>query len=157
MTTDHSKNVNSLQNELDINKQNAEVLQKKILDAQHGLRQPEAVYRVPFVQGETLTTTVEKQLAQRDSTVPPSAYEKTDKTVVVAQPDNKDAPVAIYKINTYRNWELGTGVGYQDGSTYIPVSLQRNYDKQHSVMAEVHFDVEKKEINGGELQWKVHF
>ena len=103
------------------------------------------------------TATVEKQLAQRDSTVPPSAYEKTDKTVVVAQPDNKDAPVAIYKINTYRNWEFGTGVGYQDGSTYIPVSLQRNYDKQHSVMAEAHFDVEKKEINGGELQWKVHF
>lgn len=157
MDTKHAENVNALRNELELNKQNAEVLQEKIIEAQHGLRQPESIYKVPVSSHESVTTYVEKQLATGDSTLPPEALEKTDKTVVVEQKDNPEVPVGIYKINTYRNWELGTGIGYQNGNPYIPVSLQRNYDKQHSVLLEAHYGLKERQINGGEIQWKVHF
>ena len=157
MTQEHAENLNALQNELAVNKQNAEVLQKELIKAQHGLRQPTAVVKVPVVAGDTPIRVMQEKLATGDSTLPPEALEKTDKTVVVEQKDNHEVPVGIYKINTYRNWEAGIGFGYHDGDKYIPFSLQHNYDKQHSVMVEGHYDIDKREVNGGEVQWKVHF
>lgn len=157
MDTKHAENVNALRNELELNKQNAEVLQEKIIEAQHGLRQPESVYKVPVSSHESVTTYVEKQLATGDSTLPPEALEKTDKTVVVEQKDNPEVPVGIYKINTYKNWEVGTGIGVQDGNPYIPLSVQRNYDRNHSILLEAHYGLRDQKVNGGEVQWKVHF
>lgn len=152
-----AEDVNVLRNELDMNKQNAQAAQKQIIEAQHGLRTPESVYNVPRDTNASVYTYVEKQLATGDSTLPPEALEKTDKTVVVKQKDNPTIPVGIYKINTYKNWELGTGVGYHDGDPYIPVSLQRNYSRNHSLMFEAHYDLKEQKVNGGEVQWKVHF
>lgn len=152
-----AEDVNVLRNELDMNKQNAQAAQKQIIEAQHGLRTPESVYNVPRDTNASVYTYVEKQLATGDSTLPPEALEKTDKTVVVEQKDNPTIPVGIYKINTYKNWELGTGVGYHDGDPYIPVSLQRNYSRNHSLMFEAHYDLKEQKVNGGEVQWKVHF
>ena len=157
MDTKHAENVNALRNELELNKQNAEVLQEKIIEAQHGLRQPESVYKVPVSSHESITTYVKKQLATGDSTLPPEAFEKTDKTVVVEQKDNPEVPVGIYKINTYKNWEVGTGIGVQDGNPYIPLSVQRNYDRNHSILLEAHYGLRDQKVNGGEVQWKVHF
>ena len=157
MDAKHAEDLNSLRNQLDLNKQNAEVLQEKIIEAQHGLRQPESVYKVPVSSHESVTTYVEKQLATGDSTLPPEALEKTDKTVVVEQKDNPEVPVGIYKINTYKNWEVGTGIGVQDGNPYIPLSVQRNYDRNHSILLEAHYGLRDQKVNGGEVQWKVHF
>lgn len=157
MSQEHAENINSLQNELDVNKQNAEVLQRKIIDAQHGLRQPDAVYKTRLDTNGTIYTTLERKLDTGYSTLPPEALEKTDRTVVVEQKDNPEIPVGIYKINTYKNWEAGFGFGYQDGDKYIPFSIQRNYDKQHSLLLEGHYDLKDLKVNGGEVQWKVHF
>ncbi len=157
MDAKHAEDLNSLRNQLDLNKQNAGTLQKQIIEAQHGLRQPESVYTVPVSSHESVTTYVEKQLATGDSTLPPEALEKTDKTVVVEQKDNPEIPVGIYKINTYKNWEVGTGIGVQDGNPYIPLSVQRNYDRNHSILLEAHYGLRDQQINGGEVQWKVHF
>ena len=157
MDEKHAEDLNSLRNQLDLNKQNAETLQKRIIEAQHGLRQPETVYKVPVSSHESVTTYVEKQLATGDSTLPPEALEKTDKTVVVEQKDNPEIPVGIYKINTYKNWEVGTGIGVQDGNPYIPLSVQRNYDRNHSILLEAHYGLRDQKVNGGEVQWKVHF
>lgn len=157
MDEKHAEDLNSLRNQLDLNKQNAEVLREKIIEAQHGLRRPETVYKVPVSSHESVTTYVEKQLATGDSTLPPEALEKTDKTVVVEQKDNPEIPVGIYKINTYKNWEVGAGVGVQDGNPYIPLSIQRNYDRNHSIQLEAHYDLKDQKVNGGEVQWKVHF
>ena len=157
MDAKHAEDLNSLRNQLDLNKQNAEVLREKIIEAQHGLRQPESVYKVPVSSHESVTTYVEKQLATGDSTLPPEALEKTDKTVVVEQKDNPEVPVGIYKINTYKNWEVGTGIGVQDGNPYIPLSVQRNYDRNHSILLEAHYGLRDQKVNGGEVQWKVHF
>ena len=157
MDEKHAEDLNSLRNQLDLNKQNAEVLQEKIIEAQHGLIQPESVYKVPVSSNESVTTYVEKQLATGDSTLPPEALEKTDKTVVVEQKDNPEVSVGIYKINTYKNWEVGTGIGVQDGNPYIPLSVQRNYARNHSILLEAHYGLRDQKINGGEVQWKVHF
>lgn len=157
MTAEHAENINALQNELDINKGNAKVLQQEIKDAQSAVRKPQVVYKEVVKDGGSVTYTVQEKLTTGDSTLPPEALEKTDKTVVVDQPENPEATVGVYKINLYRNWELGTGFGYQDGSKYIPVSLSRNYDRNHSLLVETHFDIDKKDFNGGEVQWKVHF
>lgn len=157
MDEKHAEDLNSLRNQLDLNKQNAEVLREKIIEAQHGLRRPETVYKEVVRYGDSPTKVIEEKLATGDSTLPPEALEKTDRTVVVEQKDNPEIPVGIYKINTYKNWEVGTGVGVHDGDPYIPLSVQRNYDRNHSVLLEAHYGLKDQQINGGEVQWKVHF
>ena len=157
MDAKHAEDLNSLRNQLDLNKQNAEVLREKIIEAQHGLRQPETVYKEVVNYGDSPTKVIEEKLATGDSTLPPEALEKADKTVVVEQKDNPEIPVGIYKINTYKNWEVGTGIGVQDGNPYIPLSVQRNYDRNQSILLEAHYDLRDQKVNGGEVQWKVHF
>lgn len=157
MEAKNAEDLNSLRNQLDMNKQNAEIVRERIIEAQHGLRQPETVYKEVVSYRDTPTKVIEEKIATGDSTLPPEALEKTDRTVVVEQKDNLEIPVGIYKINTYKNWEVGTGVGYQDGEPYIPLSIQRNYDRNHSVMLEAHYGLKDQKVNGGEVQWKVHF
>lgn len=157
MNAKHAEDLNSLRNQLDMNKKNAEVVRERIIEAQHGLRQPETVYKEVVSYRDTPTKVIEEKIATGDSTLPPEALEKTDRTVVVEQKDNLEIPVGIYKINTYKNWEVGTGIGYQDGEPYIPLSVQRNYDRNHSIMLEAHYGLKDQKVNGGEVQWKVHF
>lgn len=157
MTEEHAKNINALQNELALNKQNAAALQEEILAAQAGKKPPAVTYKELPKNGSTLVETIKEKLEKGDTTLPPAALAKTDKTVVAEQPDNKETPVGIYKINTYRNWELGTGIGVHEGSPYIPLSLQRNYKKDRSLLLELHYGLNDHNLNGGEIQWKIHF
>ena len=157
MTPEEAQSENILRNELKINKPNAEIAAGMIRDAQRGLRRPQSLYNEPNEGGGSVTHTVKEKLDRGDPTLPPEALAKTDKTIVTEQPENKEVPVGIYKINTYRNWELGVGVGVHDDKAYIPISLQRNYNKNHSVALELHYDLKDNKVNGGEVQWKVHF
>ena len=157
MDEKHAEDLNSLRNQLNLNKQNAEVLREKIIEAQHGLRQPEMVYKEVVSYGDSPTKVIEEKLATGDSTLPPEALEKTDRTVVVEQKDNPEIPVGIYKINTYKNWEVGTGIGVQNDNPYIPLSIQRNYARNRSILLETHYGLRDQKVNGGEVQWKVHF
>ena len=153
----HAEDLNSLRNQLDLNKQNADVLREKIIEAQHGLRQPETIYKEVVSYGDSPTKVIEEKLATGDSTLPPEALENTDRTVVVEQKDNPEIPVGIYKINTYKNWEVGTGIGVQNDNPYIPLSIQRNYARNRSILLETHYGLRNQKVNGGEVQWKVHF
>ena len=157
MDEKHAEDLNSLMNQLDLNKQNAEVLREKIIEAQHGLRHPETIYKEVVSYGDSPTKVIEEKLATGDSTLPPEALEKTDRTVVVEQKDNPEIPVGIYKINTYKNWEVGTGIGVQNDNPYIPLSIQRNYARNRSILLETHYGLRNQKVNGGEVQWKVHF
>ena len=157
LASEEAQNPNVLQNELKLNKPNAELAAAQIRDAQIGLRRPQSLYNERNDGEGSVTYTVQEKLAKNDPTLPREALAKTDKTVVAEQPQNKDVPVGIYKINNYRNWELGAGMGVHDGKAYIPVSLQRNYSKNHSVALELHYDLKDNKVNGGEVQWKVHF
>ena len=153
----HAEDLTSLRNQLELSKQNAEVVRGKIIEAQHGLRPPETVYKEVVSSGGSPTKVIEEKLATGDSTLPPEALEKTDRTVVVEQKDNPEIPVGIYKINTYKNWEVGMGIGVQNDNPYVPLSVQRNYDRNHSIMLEAHYGLKDQQVNGGEVQWKVHF
>ena len=157
LTPEEAVNENVLENKLDMNKSNARETASYIRDAQIGLRRPQTLYNERNDDGGSVTYTVREKLARNDAALPKEALAKTDATIVAAQPENKDVPVGIYKINNYRNWELGVGMGVHDGKTYIPVSLQRNYSKNHSVAVELHYDLKDNKVNGGEVQWKVHF
>jgi hypothetical protein len=157
MSEEHARNINALRNELDINKQNAQELQKEIIRAQQNQKQPDVIYKEIVKEGGSITEHITERIRQNDPTLPPEALAKTDKTVVAEQKDNKEVPVGIYKINTYRNWELGTGIGVHDHDAYIPLSLQRNYSKNRSIALEAHYSLKDHKINGGEIQWKVHF
>ena len=157
LTPEEAVNENVLENKLDMNKSNARETASYIRDAQIGMRRPQTLYNERNDSGGSVTYTVQEKLARNDAALPKEALAKTDVTIVAAQPENKDVPVGIYKINNYRNWELGVGMGVHDGKTYIPVSLQRNYSKNHSVTVELHYDLKDNKVNGGEVQWKVHF
>ena len=157
LTPEEAVNENVLENKLDMNKSNARETASYIRDAQIGLRRPQTLYNERNDGGGSVTYTVQEKLARNDATLPKEALAKTDATIVAAQPENNDVPVGIYKINNYRNWELGVGMGVHDGKTYIPVSLQRNYSKSHSVAVELHYYLKDNKVNGGEVQWKVHF
>ena len=157
LTPEEAVNENVLENKLDMNKSNARETTSCIRDAQIGLRRPQTLYNERNEGGGSVAYTVQEKLARNDAALPKEALAKTDATIVAAQPENKDVPVGIYKINNYRNWELGVGMGVHDGKTYIPVSLQRNYSKSHSVAVELHYDLKDNKVNGGEVQWKVHF
>lgn len=157
LTPEEAVNENVLENKLDMNKSNARETASYIRDAQIGLRRPQSLYNERNDGGGSVTYTVQEKLARNDTALPKEALAKTDATIVAEQPENKDVPVGIYKINNYRNWELGVGMGVHDGKTYIPVSLQRNYSKNHSVAVELHYDLKDNKVNGGEVQWKVHF
>ena len=157
LTPEEAVNENVLENKLDMNRSNARETASYIRDAQIGLRHPQSLYNERNDGGGSVAYTVREKLTRNDATLPKEALAKTDATIVAEQPENKDVPVGIYKINNYRNWELGVGMGVQDGKTYIPVSLQRNYSKSHSVAVELHYDLKDNKVNGGEVQWKVHF
>ena len=55
-----------------------------------------------------------------------------------------------------KHWEVGTGIGYTDGDTYIPIEIQRNYKADKAVSIEIHLDV-KGNLKGGELKHKWMF
>ncbi|WP_196599113.1 hypothetical protein [Pectinatus frisingensis] len=165
MTEEQATNVNALQNELKVNKQNAETLAAYIEKIQAGTIKPDASFKVTASTPEQAVKEVVSQITAKDPTLPAAVYEKTDKTVVATQTSNTasdtstEYPVGVYKINTYRNWEIGTGIGEHNGDFYVPVSIQRNYSKNHSIEAEIHLDkdIVKGHVSGGELKWNIGF
>ena len=56
--------------------------------------------------------------------MPPAALEKTDRTVVTPQPENKDYQVGVYKINLNKTRKIKAGVTQVDSHTYWTAGLQ---------------------------------
>lgn len=156
MTAEHLKNLNAIQNELSVSKQNAESIKDMVNKAKSAEMVPEYSFKALSDTGSDIVSTVQNKINTGDSTLPPFVYAKTDKTVVAEQPDNKEYPVGVYKINTYRNWEVGIGIGVEDGRVYIPISVQRNYSKDRALEVEVHkgFNTDTK-VTGGAVKYKI--
>ena len=158
LTEEHAKNENVLQNTVGLRKSDA----KEVSQIIKGERKSDITDS--YTEYETddeghYAPVVSHKIETKDPTLPPAAIKKTDKTVVVESKDEETggAKVDVYKINTYRDWELGVGVGRHDGDNYGVVSIQRNYDKAHSVAVEGHWSLNQNRFNGAEVQWKVHF
>jgi len=138
------ENINTLQNQLDVSKQNAEGLKAAFDKAQSGQLQPNTHISVTAPSLPIAAQQVQDRINKQDTSLPPLALQKTDRTVVVQQPGNKDYQVGVYKLNNYRNWEWSTGYGQHGGDRYIPVELQRNFSKDAAVSVEYHYGGDKK-------------
>lgn len=54
-----------------------------------------------------------------------------------------------------KNWEVGTGIGIENGHVYIPIELQRNYTADKALSVEVHVSADKNpKVTGGEVKHK---
>lgn len=153
LTQDALKNINVLQNQVHMNRQNAQALQDKLIQVEAGKIQPVTNY---YVTAPTVTAAAEKvqeQLKAKDPSLPPEALKESDRNV--ATPNEKQQKVDVYKINLYRNWYVGAGVGWHKGDFYIPVAAQRNFSKDAAVEAQAHVNpADIKDINGGQVMYK---
>lgn len=135
---------NVLQNELKISKQNAEMLAAAVKQAQAGQLQPVTHFYVQAPTVQQAAQDIAERINKNDTTLPPMALEKTDRTVTVPQEvtqkdGSKEWQVGIYKVNNYRNWEWSVGYGQHGGDRYVPVEVQRNFSKDAAASYEHHF------------------
>ena len=152
-------NENVYQNEVGLKKEDAKEVVAQIERIKQGKTKSDDSYIEYDTDDEgNYAPVVAAKIEKKDPTLPPLALAKTDKTVVTESKDDKGgAKVDVYKIDTYQDWEIGIGIGRHDGDSYIPVSIQRNYDNVHSIALEAHFSVDRGQFNGAEIQWKVGF
>ena len=155
LTQEQAANVNALQNELKISKQNAEMLAAAVQQAQDGKVQPIYNFTVEAPTVQQAAQDVAGRINDKDPTLPPAALEKSDRTLTtpqgVQQPDGTlEWQVGVYKVNNYRNWEWSVGYGQHGGDSYVPVGLQRNFSKDRAAGVEYH-------AGGQESGWEVKY
>lgn len=157
MTATEAANSNYWQNQLNMSKQNADAAVAAVKAAQAGNLAPSVTFVQQSPTVEKAAETVAQRINAGDKTLPSMALEKTDRTAVVPQEvtkkdGTKEWQVGLYKINNYKNWEWGGGVGWHGGDTYYPLSLQRNFNKDRALEAEYHVGGKKE---GGEVKYIV--
>ena len=52
------------------------------------------------------------------------------------------------------NWEVGVGIGRYRSDTYIPLSLQRNYENNKAICVELSLDPQDRQVKGWSIQHK---
>ena len=133
----------ALRAQLDISKNNAEALQRRLADVQAGQRAPTVTYHVSAPTVEQAAQVVERQIREDDPTLPRAAREKTDRTVVtpiIKDKDGKQLPtdqqkVDIYKINLRKDHRIKAGASVIDGKALMTVGYE-----QGRFEALAHFD-----------------
>lgn len=157
MTPEQATNPNYLQNKENMSRTDAEKTTVIIEKAQQGQVQPNSTIVIQAPTPEKATEVVKEKIEQKDPTLPPEALEKTDRTIIAEQPENKDYQVGVYKINLSKRWSIGTGLGQLDNKTYVPISFERLYKNNKSIEVQGNFDLEKKKINGVQIMHKWYF
>ena len=157
MTQEHAANANYWQNAANESKQNAEMAAAYVRAAQAGQVSPSVTFVQSSPTVDKAAGTVAERINTGDKTLPAMALEKTDRTAVVPQEvtskdGTKEWQVGVYKVNNYKNWEWGGGIGWHGGDTYYPISLQRNFSKDMALEAEYHAGGKQE---GGEVKYKV--
>lgn len=153
-----ASDINYLQNQLNMRKNDAKDTVTIIEKAQTNQIPPNTSIIIQAPSPQQAVEDVKNKIDKKDPTIPPEALENTDRTIVAEQPDNDEYQVGVYKINTYRNWAIGTGVGYNDGDMYIPIAIERQYSQTKSIEAQINIDPSKgSKISGGQILYKVHF
>ena len=137
---------------LHISQMNAKQLQASYDELKD--KPPVASFTVNAPSLEVAAEQVAERINKQDTTLPPAALEKTDRTAVVK--NDNEYKVDVLKINLDKAWELSAGVGSHRGDAYIPLGVQRNYDPYKAVAAEVHLVPE--ELARGKIKtsgWEV--
>lgn len=61
-------------------------------------------------------------------------------------------PLLQDKLEKKRQWEIGTGLGYNDNKFYIPIAVQRNLSNTSSL--ELQINVTSTKVTGGQFLYK---
>ena len=143
MTQEETQDTAALRAQLDISKNNAEALQRRLAEVQAGQRAPTVTYHVTAPTVERAAQVVERQIREDASTLPRAAREKSDRTVVTPitkDADGKDLPteeqkVDVYKINLNKAHKIKAGASVIDGKALMTVGYE-----QGRFEALAHFD-----------------
>lgn len=160
LTEQQATNINYLQNELNMSKQNAALLAAEVEKAKAGKVQSVVSFSVQAPTVQAAAENVKDRINAKNPTLPPAALANSDRTLSipqqVKQPDGGQSwQVGVYKVNNYTNWYIGAGVGWHKGDFYIPVAAQRNFSKDAAIEAQAHVNrVNVKDINGGQVMYK---
>ena len=159
MTPTQATDTNFLRNTTGMRKSDAESTVRYIEKAQTGQVSPVGSITITTTSPEKASEKVVEMIKDKDPSLPPEALKKSDKTIVAPQPENKDYQVGVYKINNYKNWSMGTGVGVLGSKAYVPLVLERQFNNTHSVelQANVTTDGTGPKIDGGQIVYKIHF
>ncbi len=143
LTQEQTQYTKTLQQQLDISRKNADELRRELAAAQAGERAPAATYYVNAPTVERAAQMVEKQIEADDPTLPRTAREKSDRTVVTPitkDKDGKELPpdkqkVDVYKVNLRKDHRVKAGATMVDGKAYATVGYE-----QGRFEALMHFD-----------------
>ncbi|WP_276673676.1 hypothetical protein [Selenomonas artemidis] len=124
MTEEQTRDADTLRERLRISEGQAQQLARAFERAQDGKAQPIAHVTVTAPTVERAAAQVQERINHNDKTLPPAALEKTDRTVVAPQPENKDYQVGVYKINLDKRRKVKAGVTQVDSRTYWTAGLQ---------------------------------
>lgn len=141
-----------LENKLKVSKVEAEALQVQIKKAQQGKVKPVDSYAVSAENADYAAETVASQINNKDPAVPSAALEKTDRTVVAPQSDNKDYQVGVYKINLNKDHKIKAGGSYINGKGYLNAGYQQN---RLEVIAHGQIENNKIKYKGTTAMWTV--
>lgn len=102
------KDNDTLQKDLDINKQEANDIIYKIDEIEQGKIEPVATTTIKSENLESATNEVVDKINNQDTSLPKEALEKTDKTIVTDSP-NQDYDIGVYKIDLEKDYKLKAG------------------------------------------------
>lgn len=102
------KDNDTLQKDLDVNKQEANDIIYKIDEIEQGKIEPVATTTIKSENLESATNEVVDKINNQDTSLPKEALEKTDKTIVTDNP-NQDYDIGIYKIDLEKDYKLKVG------------------------------------------------
>ena len=157
MTPKQAQDENYVQNKLDTTKDEAKVIVVEVGKAQTNQIPPSTTVTINSTSPQEATKEITERIEKKDPTLPKEAIEDTDKTIVAEQPENEEYKVGVYKINTYKNWGVGFGIGKVDGTEYIPIAIERQYAHNKSLEFQVNYNIDKHKIDGGQIMHKWHF
>ena len=124
MTEEQARDADTLRERLRISEGQAQQLARAVERAQTDNMQPVTHVTVTAPTVERAAAQVQERINHNDKTLPPAALEKTDRTVVAPQPENKDYQVGVYKINLDKRRKVKAGVTQVDSRTYWTAGLQ---------------------------------
>ena len=143
MTQEQTQDAERLRAQLDISRTNADALQQRLAEVQAGQRAPTTTYYVSAPTIERAAQVVEQQIREDDPTLPRTAREKSDRTVVAPITKDKDGKqlptekqkVDIYKINLRKDHRIKAGASVIDGKALMSIGYE-----QGRFEALAHFD-----------------
>ena len=143
MTPKQAQDENYVQNKLDTTKDEAKVIVVEVGKAQTNQIPPSTTVTINSTSPQEATKEITERIEKKDPTLPKEAIEDADKTIVAEQPENEEYKVGVYKINTYKNWGIGFGIGKVDGTEYIPIAIERQYAHNKSLEFQVNYNIDR--------------